>query len=105
MKTPNDLLTILTRHIGRENGIAVAALARELDITERQVRELVTELRMDGTAVCGTPKTGYYIAASAEEAQETIDFLKGRAMHSLTLASRMSNIPLPDLLGQIHLPT
>ena len=60
---------------------------------------------MDGIAVCGTPETGYYIAADAEELQQTIDFLKHRALHSLTLASRMSKIPMPDLIGQLHVPT
>lgn len=105
MKTPNDLLSILASHIGKDNGMPVAVLAKLLDITERQVRELVTELRMDGTAVCGTPKTGYYIAANPEELAETCEFLRGRALKSLTLESRLRNISLPDLLGQIHLPT
>lgn len=105
MKTAHDLLTVLARHQGRNNGITVYTLAQQLDTSERQVRALVCDLRMSGHAVCGHPRDGYYIASNAEEMQETIDFLTHRAKHSLTLASRMSNIPMPDLLGQLHVPT
>lgn len=105
MKTAHDLLAVLARHQGRGNGITVHTLAQLLDTTERHVRSLVSELRLAGHAVCGHPRDGYYIAANADEMQETIDFLTHRAKHSLTLASRMSNIPMPDLLGQLHVPT
>lgn len=105
MKQPNDLLAVMSRHIGKDNGIKAEHLASEMDITTRQVRELVSALREDGTAVCGKPETGYYIANTPEELEETCQFLRNRALHSLTLESRLRKIPLPDLLGQIHLPT
>lgn len=105
MKTTHDLLTILVRHVGRDNGIPVKALADELDTTERQVRQFVSDLRMAGHHVCGTPRDGYYIAATAGELDETCQFLRNRALTSLTLESRLRNIAMPDLLGQIHLPT
>lgn len=105
MKSRHDLFSVLASHIGAHNGASVGTLAQLLDVPERDVRKLVTELRLDGVAVCGTPKRGYFIAASVDELQQTIDFLTQRAMHSLTLASRMSKIPLPDLVGQLHLKT
>lgn len=105
MKTSTDLLQLLAGHIGRGNGAGVAQLAAALGMSERDVRKLVVALRQNGVAVCGTPKTGYYIAATADELAETIEFLKHRALHSLVLASRMSKVPLPDLLGQLHVPT
>lgn len=105
MKTTHDLLAVLVRHVGRDNGIQVKYLADELDITDRQVRELVSDLRMAGHHICGHPRDGYYIAATAEEMEETLQFMTDRAMHSLTLVSRMRNIAMPDLLGQIHLNT
>lgn len=105
MKTPNDLLTILSRHIGEENGIKADNLARELGITARQVRELVTELRMDGAHVCGHPTTGYFMAANEDELRKTIDFIKKRSYHGLVMVSRMDKVSIPDLIGQIHLPT
>lgn len=101
----SQLLTLLSRHIGKGNGVSVKRLAQELDLHPRQVRFLVTALREDGHAVCGTPADGYYIAATPEELQHTCEFLRSRAMHSLTLESRLRKIPLVDLLGQLHLPT
>lgn len=105
MKSKHDLFSVLAVRVGAHNGVSVSALARQLDTNERHVRSLVSELRLDGIAVCGTPKSGYYIAATPAELEETCEFLRHRAMHSLTLESRLRNIPMPDLLGQIHLNT
>jgi len=105
MATKHDLQRVLAAHIGRANGVTAEALARVLDIPPRAVRLLVTELRDEGTAVCGHPATGYFIAATPEEIEATCRFLRGRAMKSLALESRLRNIPLPDLLGQLTLKT
>jgi biotin operon repressor len=105
MTTSSQLLTTLSRHIGKGNGIGVKQLAQMHEIAERQVRHLISELRDDGQAVCGTPQDGYYIAATPEELQQTCEFLRNRAMHSLGLEAKLRRIPLPDLLGQLHLPT
>lgn len=105
MATTNQLLAVLAHHIGKGNGIGVKQLAFALGATPRHVRKLVSELRESAHAVCGTPTDGYYIAATAEELQHTCDFLRSRAMHSLTLESRLKKIPLADLIGQLHLPT
>ncbi len=102
---PNQLLTLLSRHVGAANGIGAEQLADLLDIPQRRVRALVSELREEGTAVCGTPSTGYYIAATPEELEETCQFLRGRALHSLHLESKLRNVPLSDLIGQMRLRT
>ena len=101
----DQLLTILSRHIGRGNGITALALAECLDTYARQIRVLITELREDGVAVCGHPSTGYFIAGNAAELEETCQFLRGRAMHSLNLESRLRKVPLADLIGQMRLRT
>lgn len=100
-----QVLTTLSRHIGKGNGIGVKPLAAQLGIEERYTRKIISDLREEGHAVCGTPQNGYYIAANAEELQHTCEFLRSRALHSLTLESRLRKIPLIDLLGQLHLPT
>ncbi len=105
MATTDQLLTVLSRHIGRGNGIRVNRLAVMLDTKERNIRTLVSQLRDDGNAICGTPRDGYYIAANPDELEQTCTFLRDRAMHSLRLESRLRKIPLPDLLGQLHVPT
>lgn len=107
MAMPNQVITILARHIGKGNGISVEILARQLGIAPRQVRKHITALRLrdDGHAICGMPKDGYYMAETPEELKATCDFLHNRAMHSLALKAKLMKIPLADLLGQLHLPT
>lgn len=105
MRTKDDLLSLLTHRVGAQYGTTVQTLADLMHTTPRDVRKLVSELRMDGVAVCGTPRTGYYIAATPEELEETCQFLRHRALTSLQLESRLRKIPMPDLIGQIHLNT
>ena len=112
---PNKVavLQALGRHIGRARGIKASALVREVRqplgiaglLNERRLRICISELREDGIAVCGHPRTGYFIAENNEELEESCQFLRTRAMHSLVLESRLRKIPLPDLLGQLRLPT
>lgn len=103
MATANELSLLLLT--GRGNGTSAKVLASALNVKERQVRLLVSDLREAGEPVCGTPSEGYYYAATPEELQHTCDFLRSRAMHSLALESKLRRIPLPDLIGQLHLPT
>lgn len=90
---------------GRDNGISGHALALCLGLPERLVRKLISQARLEGTAIVGTPETGYYIAQTAEELNECCEFLRHRAMHSLGLEAKLRGIALPELLGQLHLPT
>ena len=99
------VLTVLSRHIGKGNGISMRVLEQQLDMLPRAIRTHISDLREEGQAICGTPRDGYYIAATPEELTQTCEFLRERAMHSLRLESRLRRIPLPDLLGQLHVPT
>jgi hypothetical protein len=98
------LLNILSQHRGRSNGIHVARLEAITGLPERQLRRRIAELRKEGTAVCGKPATGYFIAETADELEEfCIKYLEARALHSLQLSSRLRKIPLPVLAGQLFL--
>lgn len=104
------LLDVLSRHIGRRNGVTASALvdelrARGIDTNARDLRECVVSLRNDGYHVCAHPSDGYYLAENDEELNQTCLFLYDRAMTSLTQVSRMKGISLPDLRGQLKLPT
>ncbi len=101
----DQVLAALTAHVGRAQGITAANLARVVDTSERRLRTCISQLREDGVAVCGHPKSGYFIAATAEELEESCQFLRSRALHSLALEARLRKITLPDLIGQLHLPT
>lgn len=104
MNAPADLLAILAAHNGRAQAIRVRDLAARLNLPERAVRRLVSEAREAGHAICAHPRDGYFLAATADELNETCAFLRSRAMHSLVIESRLRKVPLPELLGQMQLP-
>lgn len=110
--TPASVLEALSRHIGRERGIAATQLVCEIlhtlgrdPVQERRLRRIVEDLRLEGHHVCATPDRGYFLAANAEELDQTCLFLHERAMTSLKQIAAMKRISLPDLRGQLHLPT
>ncbi|ARO88143.1 HTH domain-containing protein [Nitrosospira lacus] len=105
MTTPNQVLFTLSNHIGKGRGISVKQLSTLVGVNPRMVRLHVSQLREEGYAVCGTPRTGYYMAETAEDLEETCKFLRGRAMHSLVLEAALRKMPLPDLIGQMKLRT
>lgn len=107
----DTLLAALRHHIGRRQGLTATALCREVlranptPADERRLRELVVELRKAGHHVCAHPRDGYFLAANAEELQETCEFLHSRAMSSLEQESAMKRVSIPDLVGQGRLPS
>ena len=104
MSTKTELINLLSRHQGAANGISARYLAAQMRCTQRELRKLISQCRADdGIAICAHPSTGYYIASTAQELLGCCAFLEARAMHSLTLLSRMRKVSLPDLLGQLHL--
>lgn len=101
--TVADLMQALQDHHGKARGIVARHLCARLNIPERAVRDLITSARLEGHPICGTPAHGYYIAVEAAELEQTCQFLRSRAMHSLVLESRLRKVPLAVLLGQLPL--
>jgi predicted DNA-binding transcriptional regulator YafY len=99
-----ELLNVLSGHRGHANGIHVEHLVARTGVPARELRRLISELRTEGAAICGRPETGYFVAETPEELNEfCIKYLEARAMHSLTLSSRLRKIRLPVLAGQLFL--
>ena len=110
--TPAQVMSELAHHVGADNGLHVRELVTRITgqlvscaMLERQVRKIVTDLRMEGSHICGHPGTGYYMAATAQELADTCAFLRSRAMSSLVIESRLRRISMPELLGQMVLAT
>lgn len=102
--TKADVLAVLEFHMGKHYGIGARDLAEHLGIPPRRLRQLISELREDGHAVCGLPESGYYLAETVAELEQCCAFLRSRAMHSLVLEARLRKVPLPELIGQLKLP-
>lgn len=107
--TADSILTALTRHIGRDKGIQIETLVWEAcqrkptDSRQRKAREMIVTLRERGHHICAHPSRGYYIAADADELDETCEFLLHRAMTSLKQIAAMRRRAVPDLRGQLNL--
>lgn len=109
--TRERIASALARHVGRAKGITMTGLVLEVTgrrsdpVAERRCRALISELRMEGIAVCGHPRDGYWMAETADELEECCGFLRQRAMTSLTLEAKLRRMALPDLLNQIRIPS
>lgn len=90
---------------GKRNGISVKELMRRTGLKDRPIREAVSDLDIDGLAVCSHPSWGYFIATSPEELELCAEFLESRAKHGLMRAARLRKFALPDLAGQARLNT
>lgn len=110
--TPDRVLFVLSRHIGQENGVKATRLAQEVRDSliasaadERAVRTAVVALRKSGHHICAHPSTGYFLAANEDELIKSCAYLFDRAMCSLEQVAAMRRESLPDLRGQLRLPT
>ncbi|MBW8034190.1 MAG: hypothetical protein FVQ79_00550 [Planctomycetes bacterium] len=107
----NSVLNALSNHIGKHRGVRARRLVYEITdrpsthCAERQLREVIVELRNEGQHICGHPGTGYFIAANDKELNETCQFLYGRSMTGLKQIARMKKVAVPDLKGQLRLQT
>lgn len=103
MTTKTALINALAAHRGRARGIAAHRLARELGVSPRKLRKLISECRDDGLAICGQPSTGYFMAMTADELNAACAFLENRALHSMRVLARMRKVALPVVAGQLLL--
>ena len=108
----DHLLAALRCHIGPANGATVHQLVCEItgyeridSAAEREIRNLVKELRLEGHHICALPGSGYYMAQTPDDLTATCEHLYQRAITSLTQIARMKKIADPDLRGQLHLHT
>lgn len=106
--TPSLVLDVLGDHLGAENGITARDLVSKIcGIStaggERRLRYVIVALRKAGHGIGGKPTTGYFLARTDAELDDTLDWLYGRAMTSLTQIAAMRRVDLPDLRGQLRL--
>jgi hypothetical protein len=108
------LLTELTMHVGKINAIGMGELYEavfqrqwnnKVDDT-RYIRQLITDLRNEGIAICSTMSRdggGYYLAAAGSELSDYLNRLERRALRVLSRVSRTKKVSLPEYLGQMRL--
>ncbi|WP_111747647.1 hypothetical protein [Salinisphaera orenii] len=110
--TPQTTLTALADHVGAAAGVDAEALVVEITGTcdqieagKRRLRHVVEDLRAEGHHICAWPRAGYFIAATDDELNTSCQYLYSRAMASLQKVAAMKRVSVPDLRGQMRLPS
>ncbi|WP_421793437.1 hypothetical protein [Hydrocarboniphaga effusa] len=106
--TRDSVLNALVRHIGRDLGITARALVVEIcgawsPNRERELRHIVEQLRIEGIAVCADPRAGYHIAKDDAELQQSISFLRKRALTTFRQLRQLQKLARPPMNGQRRL--
>lgn len=109
--TKDQVLAELQRHNGREEGIHIHDLVARITNSllggpaeERKVRKLIEELRTEGYPICALPDTGYFMAASTRDLNETCAFLVARADTTVQQIAAMKKREAPDLYEALGIP-
>lgn len=91
---------------GRARALTAELLARELDVSDRLLRQTIEALvEVYGLPIgssVGSPP-GYYWITTAEEIEATCRNLRARAMACLVREARLRKMHLEELLGQLRL--
>ena len=91
-----DLKSILPT--GKRNAISVRELAAKIGVSERVLRDIVTEGRVKGIVICSS-SAGYYLPANKDEIREFCNFMGKRAKHSF-IAIQSARRALGEVEGQ-----
>ena len=105
----------LVKHIGGEKAIDMGelfslVLGKDHTGTKingtRQVRRIITELRKEGIPICSSTLKnggGYFLPAVASELEDFLKPYKKIALQKLYIISKIKNIGLKELLGQMEM--
>jgi len=94
----HSFLTAMAHHLGKERGITASKLVTFITNkpstarVERQLRELIVQLRNEGFHVCGYPGTGYYMAKD-----DHATCITARSQGPVTINKLGVNMPLIPL--------
>lgn len=103
-----QLLVVLKSHVGRQDIIQLAQLVELLSVSERAVKAMVSNLRLNFRVQIGSSRDseagGYYVIATAEEARDTVRPLISQALAMLKVARIMlGRHAMNEIFGQLRL--
>lgn len=90
-------------HHGAENSAISKTLESELNISSRELRDLVNALRCDGIPIA-SDQSGYYYAKTEKEVRMTIRHMKNRIVGINTAISGLKRSLTAFDDTQMHLP-
>jgi hypothetical protein len=105
---PNEkqrLVYAIRCHLGRESAITIARLSNLLGIKERRLREMVHDLRREGTQIGLTTRApyGYYWISDGAELNETLSYFEKLGRENFGTAAALRNNFQAEFKGQLRL--
>lgn len=91
---------------GRERAIQAKEVAAQVELPERQVRDIVRHLIVDHAFPIGSttkPPYGYFLPATAEEYEQAVRQIRHRIMSLVRRENGMVRNTPQDVLGQLLL--
>jgi hypothetical protein len=110
MLTPGAVIELLRNQVGRESALKAPEIVeivtnqRSNINAERNLREIVKVLCLEGWPICSSSYHGYWWAGSVGEVEEVCGALHSRAVSSLARIGKLKRVAIPILAGQMTLP-
>lgn len=98
-----SVANIIAGHCGRAQAISIAQIARATQVSPRDIKQAVHDLRMDGARIgsarydAGQAVAGYYMIATPEELRDFLRSYRRQALSELRVIRAMLREPLPAL--------
>jgi hypothetical protein len=92
-----NLLSILQKLKGEENAVTSEVLANSLCTNQREVLQMVSELRENSFPICASNQ-GLYYPASDDEIKRCVQRLKSRAINTLRSMKALSDRAIHETL-------
>lgn len=94
-------IAILDEHVGKENAIPMAVLAKELRLTTRETRYLILIVKFRRQVPVMSHKKGYFLVQDTRELEDCCTMFRRRALTSLKNESVLKKVSLQELLGEV----
>lgn len=102
---PYQCFQILKKHVGIERAISNGLLARKLGVNEREVRQVVKGLRLNGFNIGSSRKGegGYFLPSTPEEMKGCLEEFEKQWHTSLTVWAKLRGMTMKAIIKKIQL--
>lgn len=102
---PYQCFQILKKHVGKDRAIGNDMLARQLGVNEREVRQVIKGLRLNGFNIGSSRKDkgGYFLPSTPEEMDGCLEEFEKQWHTSLTVWARLRGMKMKAIIKKIQL--
>jgi biotin operon repressor len=86
-----QVLEIISQHVGQDYAITAGEIATIIGVSDHEIRQVVKDLRKEGTLILSTRWKGYFMPENHDEWEAfRNEYLRPRAMEILQMARAMA---------------